>query len=314
MYLKERIKFKYCSSNYDFYSKQRLKEVNERINMKKEIMKKRRDNYILRRKLKIISVFLIVCIIIGQIVYPGFSKIKSYAFSEKTEIIPIDISKEINDKKSNSFNLLNFQDKQLEANLQLNKKEQLIEKKKVEVDMVKVETEEFLLKNPNYTNLLIQKVKNNNYGVAKININMDIDHQEYLYLLCQNYNLDFVKTLGLIGHESVYNSNAQGINKDKNGNIISIDYGYMQINNANREWLSEATNTPDAPLNPYINLEWGTYVLNSLYVSFEKEGYTGKDLDEAVWSAYNRGRTGFRKYGVKEDYVLLVYKQISNIN
>lgn len=126
------------------------------------------------------------------------------------------------------------------------------------------------------------------------NILLPKEHQEYLYELCMEYGLDYYKTLAVIQHESVYDPN-----------IISStnDYGYFQINIVNHDRLSEATNTPKDPLDPYVNIQWGTYMLDELYDYWSERGISGDQLDTYVWSSYNKGITGFRKYGEATTYV-----------
>lgn len=126
------------------------------------------------------------------------------------------------------------------------------------------------------------------------NIPMDIKYQVHLYNLTKDRNLDYVKTLAIIKHESSFNPNAIG-----GGN----NYGYMQINRVNHANLSKILKTANAPLNPYINLNWGTYMLEKLYRKFEAQGLTGDKLDRAVWSAYNKGEGGYKRTGEATKYI-----------
>jgi len=125
-------------------------------------------------------------------------------------------------------------------------------------------------------------------------IPMPIAHQEYLYDLCMERGLDYKKALAIIQHESVYNSY---IVSDTN------DYGYFQINTVNHERLANTLQTANNPLDPYININWGTYMLSDLYEYWSKQGITGDALDVYVWSSYNKGLTGFKKYGPADEYV-----------
>jgi soluble lytic murein transglycosylase-like protein len=144
------------------------------------------------------------------------------------------------------------------------------------------------------------------------NINMPKEHQDFLYDQCKKYNLDFHKVMALISLESSFN-------KD----IISEtnDYGYMQINLVNHDWLSETTETKNNPLDPYINIKWGTYLLNELYRmwgekeidSSIKEGEIFSKLDEYVMSSYNKGVNGFKNTGLAEQYIEVAKKRYKNI-
>lgn len=129
-------------------------------------------------------------------------------------------------------------------------------------------------------------------------------HQEYLFELTEQYGLDYVKTLAVIQHESVFDANA--INPTN-------DYGYFQINIINHEHLSELLGTQNAPFDPFVNMEWGTYMLSDLYAYWSEQGYQGQGLDDAVWSSYNKGKAGFLKYGHAETYIHKMKASIQKI-
>lgn len=124
-------------------------------------------------------------------------------------------------------------------------------------------------------------------------IPMDLAHQDYLYLMCEKRDLDYIKTLAIIRHESRFNPNIRS----------GSNYGYMQIHSMRHKKLSEQLKTANAPYNPYININWGTKILSDLYKTFEKEGYSGDELDRAVWSSYNKGEYGFRRTGPATSYI-----------
>lgn len=120
------------------------------------------------------------------------------------------------------------------------------------------------------------------------------EHQEYLYSLCMQYGLDYEKVLAVMEHESKFDPNAIG---------ATSDFGYFQINSINHVWLSETLGTPNDPLDPYVNMQWGTFFLADLIDYWENEGLTGTALDEAVLSSYNKGKTGFRRTGKATNYI-----------
>lgn len=140
------------------------------------------------------------------------------------------------------------------------------------------------------------------------NIGMAKEHQEFLYNLCKEKNLDYLKVLAIIKHESQFNS--QNISK-------TGDYGYMQINKGNHKRLAKALNTPNKPLDPHINIKWGTYMLDDLYTSWRKQGISDKTkegeafskLDRYVLSSYNKGVAGFKKYGEATKYIKRVEQE-----
>lgn len=134
---------------------------------------------------------------------------------------------------------------------------------------------------------------------------MPIEHQEYLYKKCKEWELDYSKTLAIISLESNFNSK-----------LISTtrDYGYMQINKGNHSHLSKTLGTPNSPVDPYINIDWGTYMLGDLYQNWRghnineevKEGQIFSELDKYVMSSYNKGITGFKKKGMATKYINLI--------
>lgn len=121
-------------------------------------------------------------------------------------------------------------------------------------------------------------------GYVPLDCGMDEDLQEFIYSLSYGYGIDYTLVMGLIEQESSFDSN-----------IISKtnDYGLMQINTINHEWLKESLGITDF-LDPYQNTRAGVYILRNL---FEKYQDTAK-----VLMAYNMGETGARKLWDKGIY------------
>jgi hypothetical protein len=111
-------------------------------------------------------------------------------------------------------------------------------------------------------------------GITLLDCGMPEEHQEFLYELCEKYNVDFTFTMALIRLESDFDPEAVS---------GTGDYGYMQINEVNHEWLEETLGITDW-LDPYQNMEAGVYVLWNLF-----EKYGDADL---VLMAYNMGEHG----------------------
>ncbi len=130
--------------------------------------------------------------------------------------------------------------------------------------------------------------------IYELDFGLDQNLQKMVYDKCSEFELDFIKTMGLIYCESKFQLD-----------LISStnDYGLFQINKVNHKRLSEILNTKNDPLNPKINIEWGTYFLHDLYSYWKKKGLTGNELDHHVWSTYNRGLGGFRKNGPAVKYI-----------
>jgi len=134
---------------------------------------------------------------------------------------------------------------------------------------------------------------------------MPQEHQAYLYKLSQERGLDFKKTLATVQHESSFDAD-----------VISStnDYGYFQINRVNHAHLSNTLNVSNNALDPFININMGTYMLGDLYDHFKEKGLQGEALDIAVWGSYNRGLGGYQKYGAPTQYVEGMKEAIQEVN
>lgn len=117
-----------------------------------------------------------------------------------------------------------------------------------------------------------------------LDCNMPEEQQEFTYYLCSGYNIDFSLVMALIQNESNFDSS-----------VISAtqDYGYMQINEINHQWLTDTlgvTNFTD----PYQNIRAGVFVLRKLY-----ERYQDTNM---VLMAYNLGENGASRLWEKGIY------------
>lgn len=135
-------------------------------------------------------------------------------------------------------------------------------------------------------------------------IPMPIAHQDFLYNQCEAKNIDFKKALAIIRLESGFNE------KNVSGNT----YGYFQIHEMHHNKLASRHNTAPAPLDPYINIKWGTSLISDLYRTFESEGLTGDKLDRAVLSAFNKGEGGFRRTGEATKFINIYNNNLNWIN
>ena len=95
--------------------------------------------------------------------------------------------------------------------------------------------------------------------------------QEFTYYLSAGYNIDFPYVMGLMFCESSFRTDCAS---------KTNDYGLMQINEQNHEWLSRELALDDIE-DPYQNIRAGLFVLHNL---FEKYGDSSK-----VAMAYNMG-------------------------
>lgn len=114
-------------------------------------------------------------------------------------------------------------------------------------------------------------------GFVPLDVNLDENLQEFIYCLSYGYNIDFSFVMGLIQKESSFMIDT--VSKTN-------DYGLMQINNINHEWLTEKFGFNDY-LDPYQNTRAGLYILRELFEKYEDPS--------KVLMAYNMGETGAKK-------------------
>lgn len=155
------------------------------------------------------------------------------------------------------------------------------------------------------TKVMKQQETKEESNIYNPNIPMPKEHQEYLYQLCEEKGLDYKKTLAVIQHESVFDPNATN---------VTNDFGYFQINQINHATLASKLQTVNDPFDPYVNMQWGTYMLADLYQYWSDKGYQGQGLSDAVWSSYNRGKTGFLRNGHAVEYVSKMKASVEQIN
>jgi Transglycosylase SLT domain. len=141
-------------------------------------------------------------------------------------------------------------------------------------------------------------------GIYNSKIDMPKAHQEYLYKLCQERGLNYRKMLAIIKHESQFDVNC----------ITDRDYGYFQVNKSNHAELAKTLKTSNTPLDPYVNLNWGTYMMSNIYKYWSKNGHEGRDLDQLAWSEYNEGHNGLQKWGLATKYIAKVDSEKSFVD
>lgn len=118
------------------------------------------------------------------------------------------------------------------------------------------------------------ELENDFVFTTKIPVTFNEDLQEFTYYLSAAYNIDYSLVLAIISKES-------GFTPD--GISSTNDYGLMQINACNHEWLSEELGITDF-LDPYENIKAGLFILRGLFDKY--------DSASKVLMAYNMGETG----------------------
>ena len=111
----------------------------------------------------------------------------------------------------------------------------------------------------------------------RIDCHLDDETQQMIVEKCEEYDVDFSFVMAVIFKESSFVPNV--ISK-------SNDYGLMQINKCNHEWLSAQLGITDF-LDPEQNVTAGLHMLSSLFEKY--------DDPAKVLMAYNMGESGARK-------------------
>ena len=104
---------------------------------------------------------------------------------------------------------------------------------------------------------------------------MDKHLQEYAQDLCREYDFPYKYVVAIIDQESAFQPDAVS---------GTSDYGLMQINKINHEWLRETLGVTDF-FDPEQNIQCGIYMIQRLYHKY------GEDITAALM-AYNCGETG----------------------
>ena len=114
--------------------------------------------------------------------------------------------------------------------------------------------------------------------VAYYDVPLSEGLQEYIFFLCESENVPVPLVLAMIEKESAFDASA--ISRTN-------DYGLMQINKMNHEWLSEEYGVTDF-LDPFQNVYCGIEILSDYLSTYEG------DVNKALM-AYNMGEYGASK-------------------
>lgn len=121
------------------------------------------------------------------------------------------------------------------------------------------------------------ELENDFVFTTEIPVTFGEDLQEFTYYLSAAYDIDYTLVLAIISKESAFMPD---------GISSTNDYGLMQINACNHEWLTEELGITDF-IDPYENIKAGLFILRGL---FEKYDSTSK-----VLMTYNMGENGASK-------------------
>lgn len=117
-----------------------------------------------------------------------------------------------------------------------------------------------------------------------LDVPMSEKEQEFVFYLASGYNIDFTLVMALIQHESNFQAD-----------VVSNthDYGLMQINKINHEYLTETIGVTDF-LDPYQNIRAGMFTLRKLFERYQ--------VTDKVLMAYNMGENGASRLWEKGIY------------
>ena len=121
------------------------------------------------------------------------------------------------------------------------------------------------------------------------------DLQDYIRELCEKNEIPMSLVIAMIEVESSFRTNAVS---------STSDYGLMQINKINHEWLSEKYGITDF-LDPYQNVLCGITMLSQHYNRFQ-------DMDKSLM-AYNLGATGAKRMWDKGIYETSYTRKIKTV-
>ena len=129
-----------------------------------------------------------------------------------------------------------------------------------------------------------------------VTYNLDVVYQDYLWKTCKKYKVtDYYELfIAQMYHESGFQTDiVSGTN----------DYGLMQINKCNHDWLSKKLGKSNF-LNPYTSIEAGVYILSDYLKKYD-------DVQTAL-VCYNMGESAIQKgiYSTKYSRGVLADKKL----
>ena len=132
-------------------------------------------------------------------------------------------------------------------------------------------------------------------------IPMKKEHQKLLWDYCKERELDYIDMLALIALES---------NFDEKCKSTSGRYqGYFQISKIHWESLSETLNTPNAPLDGAVNINWGTRFYSWILMDERVRDLEGNAQRDVALSIYQRGSAGYNRNGLSKTYLRVFYNR-----
>lgn len=130
--------------------------------------------------------------------------------------------------------------------------------------------------------------------------------QRYIYEVCADENVPVSLIIAMIDQESKFNPEVVS----KTG-----DYGLMQINTINHEWLAEEYRTADM-LDPYQNVFCGIKVIGSYIQNYNDYGLALMAYNMGDYGAKKAWENGIKSTSYSESVLALMqkYEQEVNVN
>lgn len=139
-----------------------------------------------------------------------------------------------------------------------------------------------------------------------IDIPLTIELQDYIWEVCQEYEVSYELVLAVIAIESEFKKDVVSYNK--------TSLGLMQLNKNTYPTLAKELNIKQFdPFNPKHNVKAGVHYLTKIRSNLFEKGLNDEEVLPAMLITYHRGQAGARKYisrnGVRSKYVDKVMKQ-----
>lgn len=127
------------------------------------------------------------------------------------------------------------------------------------------------------------------------------EHQKLLWDYCKERELDYIDMLALIALESNFDEKC----KSSSGRY----QGYFQVSKIHWESLSETLDTPNAPLDGAVNINWGTRMYSWILMDERVKNLEGNAQRDVALSIYQRGSAGYNKSGLSKTYLKVFYNR-----
>ena len=132
--------------------------------------------------------------------------------------------------------------------------------------------------------------------------------QQYTFELCVEYEISFRLLLSVMSLES--NFEIDSFNENTNG---TVDYGLMQINSTNLDWIDELAGKDLDLAVPRDNILAGVLIFDFYRRYWESKIEGEQELIRYTLSSYNMGISGFKKAGyVSRAYDRIILKNMEN--